>query len=136
MIFLIALLLSSSFNAPMTINISGIHKAEGQICLAIFNRADGFLKPEAVFLTKILPVRQNGAIEIALPELPAGWYAVSCFHDLNSNGKLDTNVFGIPTEPYGFSNGARPKFRAPLWEESRFWHKPGGKSPAIRLETW
>jgi hypothetical protein len=27
-------------------------------------------------------------------------------HDENCNGELDTNLFGIPTEGYGFSSGA------------------------------
>jgi uncharacterized protein (DUF2141 family) len=133
---LLILLLFLRSNTPMTVNISGIHTTKGQICLAVFNRADGFLKPEAVYMTKILPVRQNGTVDVSFPELPDGWYAISCFHDLNGNGKLDTNLFGIPTEPYGFSNGARPKFRAPTWEEARFWYQPNGKNPCIRLETW
>jgi hypothetical protein len=27
-------------------------------------------------------------------------------HDENCNGELDSNIFGIPTEGYGFSSGA------------------------------
>ena len=30
--------------------------------------------------------------------IPAGTYAVACFHDENKNGKCDTGLFGIPTE--------------------------------------
>ncbi len=37
-------------------------------------------------------------------KLPYGWYAVSVVHDQNKNNKLDSNLFGIPKEPYGFSN--------------------------------
>ncbi|HRD53082.1 MAG TPA: DUF2141 domain-containing protein, partial [Flavobacteriales bacterium] len=45
--------------------------------------------------------------------LPAGPHAVKVFHDVNANGKLDTNKIGIPNEPYGFGNDARGRFGPP-----------------------
>jgi uncharacterized protein (DUF2141 family) len=36
-----------------------------------------------------------------------GRYAAIAFPDENSNGKLDRNFLGLPTEPYGFSNNAQ-----------------------------
>lgn len=49
--------------------------------------------------------------------ITAGTYAVSVFHDENSNGKLDTKFMGIPREGVGASNDAKghlgpPKFDA------------------------
>jgi uncharacterized protein (DUF2141 family) len=41
------------------------------------------------------------------PGVAPNTYAVSVFHDENSNGKLDTNFMGIPREGVGASNGAR-----------------------------
>ena len=49
-------------------------------------------------------------------ELPAGVYAVGVFHDLNANNRLDTNLFGIPTEQFGFSNNAVGHFGPPSFE--------------------
>ncbi len=46
-------------------------------------------------------------------DLPAGRYALSLFHDENGNGKLDSNVAGIPIERYGFSRDARGRMGAP-----------------------
>jgi uncharacterized protein (DUF2141 family) len=34
-------------------------------------------------------------------------------HDENRNGELDTNMFGIPKEGYGFSSGAKVTMSAP-----------------------
>ncbi len=36
--------------------------------------------------------------------LPPGEYAVCLYQDENSDGKLNTGAFGIPKEPFGFSN--------------------------------
>ena len=38
--------------------------------------------------------------------LPAGDYAAKAFHDVDGNGEMATNPFGMPTEPYAFSNNA------------------------------
>lgn len=48
-----------------------------------------------------------------------GIYAVAVHHDANTNGKMDTNFFGIPKEGYGISNDPRPRFRAPRFDEAR-----------------
>jgi uncharacterized protein (DUF2141 family) len=68
-------------------------------------------------------------------ELPEGTYAVAVYQDLNQNAQLDSNVFGIPTEPYGFSNNVRPKLRAPSFDETRFAFFDN-MSVNIRLEKW
>jgi uncharacterized protein (DUF2141 family) len=48
---------------------------------------------------------------------------------------LDTNLFGVPQEPYGFSNNVRPKFRAPNFEEAKIQVKEQ-KYISIKLESW
>ena len=120
--------------ATMRLQFSNIDAAQGSIYLAVYDKRHKFLDETAVLFQKVIPVVQSGNLEIALPELPAGTYAISCFHDVNGNGKLDTNFLGIPTEPYGFSNNARPKFRAPNWEEAKFDWQPGAEMLRIRLE--
>ena len=53
-------------------------------------------------------------------DLPYGRYAISLYHDKNSNGKLDKNVMGIPREAYAFSNNARGSFGKPDWDAVNF----------------
>lgn len=43
--------------------------------------------------------------------------AVTAYQDLNGNGKLDANVFGIPSEPWGASGTPKP-MSAPTWESA------------------
>ncbi len=52
--------------------------------------------------------------------LPAGEYAIALFQDLNENGALDSNILGIPSEPYGFSNNARGKFGPAKFTQAAF----------------
>jgi uncharacterized protein (DUF2141 family) len=52
--------------------------------------------------------------------LPPGTYAITAFHDLDGDGRMNTNPFGQPIEPYAFSNNARGNMGPAVWDEARF----------------
>lgn len=52
--------------------------------------------------------------------LPARTYAISVYQDENSNGEIDYNVFGAPTEGYGASNNRLPATSAANFDDSSF----------------
>ena len=52
--------------------------------------------------------------------LPAGEYAAKAFHDVDGDGEMDANPFGMPTEPYGFSNNAVGNMGPASWDRARF----------------
>ena len=52
--------------------------------------------------------------------LPPGDYALRAFHDVNGDGQMNTNPFGMPTEPFAFSNNAVGNMGPASWERARF----------------
>ena len=124
------------FAPELQVEFSNIREAKGNLYIAVYDQEGAFLKTGQVRSKKIVPITQIGSMKISLGNLPPGKYALSCFHDLNGNGALDTNWMGIPNEPYGFSKNARPKFRAPKWGEAAFDLLESGGTIAVRLEKW
>jgi len=61
---------------------------------------------------------QGESLHFTFKDLPAGSYAVLLTHDENDNGKLDTNLVGMPIEGYGFSNNPQV-MRKPTFDEAR-----------------
>ncbi len=57
---------------------------------------------------------------ISILNLKPGKYAVRFYHDENLNGVMETNMFGKPTEGYGFSNNVTGKFGPPPFEKWLF----------------
>lgn len=57
--------------------------------------------------------------------VPPGAYGISAYHDENKNGKLDTNVFGMPVEDYCASRDARGTFSAPRFDDAKFDYHGG-----------
>ena len=102
-----------------SIEVASIEKGEGEIYIALFKPESKFPQAGHQFAGKIIPVSSRKSV-IAEFNLPAGEYAVALFQDLNGNKKLDTNFFGIPKEPYAFSNNIKPKFSAPKFEDCKF----------------
>ncbi len=102
------------------ISLEGLKEESGSIALMIFNKEDGFPDDRSKAVLK-RQVKLNGKIkEIEIPELPAGRYAISLIHDVNNNEKLDKNLMGIPTEPFGFS-GNKSIFKGlPSFDEAAF----------------
>lgn len=114
----------------LNLEIKNIKNKKGKIRITVFDNQKDFLKKGEEIPVK---VNQTGSIKVNLDDLPFGTYAISIFHDLNNNGKLDVNFFGIPEEPYGFSNNIRPRFRAPKYNESEFTFDREGQSMDIKL---
>jgi uncharacterized protein (DUF2141 family) len=64
--------------------------------------------------------------------LPAGDYGVKAFHDVNGNGRMDANPFGMPTEPYAFSNNAVGNMGPAGWDRAHF-SVDGATAQTIRI---
>lgn len=102
----------------LTIDIRGIKKAEGKVMVGIFRKKDDFPKMKGNYKYLIVPAK-SPAVEVTI-DLPSDTYAVGVFHDANSNGYMDKNIVGYPTEIYGFSRNARGKFSSPDFEQAAF----------------
>lgn len=81
---------------------------------------------------KIIEVKSLGKHRVEFDVEP-GTYAVSMYHDLNSNEKLDKNLVGYPKEPFGFSNNFRPVFSGPKFKDCAFTHSERGTTISIKL---
>jgi uncharacterized protein (DUF2141 family) len=59
-------------------------------------------------------------MSVRLGPVPHGRYAISAWYDRNSNGKMETNRWGAPTEPTGNSRGAVGRMGPPKFEDAAF----------------
>ena len=105
-------------SSSLTVRITGLKDEDGEVLVGLYNTKAGF-ESENDVMGRTVPV--NARTEsVTFNGIPAGDYALKVFHDEDSDGKLDTGLMGIPSEPYGFSNDASDPFSAPEWEETMF----------------
>lgn len=112
--------LGTATASELTVKISGLDSTEGIVGCALFaaGEAERFPSDGAETQKSIEP--DIDGVVCRFEDVVAGRYAVSVSHDLNRNGKVDTRAFGIPKEPWGVSNGVRPRLRAPRFEKAAF----------------
>lgn len=101
--------------ATLEVEVTGIAEAKGSVLVGVFNSKGEWLK-KAITGSKV--AAKLGRVILVIENLPEGEYALSVIHDLNENGKLDSNAIGIPKEPYGFSNDAAGNFGPPSYEKA------------------
>jgi uncharacterized protein (DUF2141 family) len=117
--------------ADLTVQIGPIKVQQGQVLVGVFHSTDTFLKAP---LQKIVAKAEGASCTAVFKGLEPGDYAVSVHHDVNDNGKLDTNFLGIPSEPYGFSNDAMGSMGPPSFYQAKFSVQAAGHSLQIKLK--
>ncbi|MFN7180528.1 DUF2141 domain-containing protein [Hyphomonas sp.] len=114
----------------LTIDITNIKTAKGKVYAALFD-ANGFAANKS--LQGVAAEVAGDTVRISFEGVAPGTYGVKLYHDVNGNGKLDRNLIGMPSEPYGFSNDAPVRMGPPRWADAAFEYSAGGAVQTITL---
>jgi uncharacterized protein (DUF2141 family) len=116
---LLALAAASTQAASLEVTIHGLKQNQGFVMLALYDQGSVWLRGKPLKATRI-SVSADGSLTHVFDDLPEDSdVALSVFHDVNGNGRMDTNPMGMPIEPYGFSNDAVGHFGPPKFEAAR-----------------
>jgi len=102
-----------SSTGTLTVVISNFRNSEGFAMVALSNSKQSYEQGADLAFAKKKGKIENAVCQVVFKDLPYGDYAVSLYHDENSNAEMDTNSMGIPKESYAFSNNARGMFGKP-----------------------
>ncbi|MBO0932880.1 DUF2141 domain-containing protein [Fibrella aquatilis] len=98
--------------------IEGVQPTKGgELTVGIF-RKDNFPKVGKQFVGTEKPAT-TARIQVLFADVPVGDYGVVAFQDIDKNKLLKSNFLGFPTEPIGFSRGAKIKFGPPAFEDAK-----------------
>ena len=121
---------SKKTSLTLTIEVASFENTKGVLRVCVTDQKDDFLKSCA--FSKIVTV-EDDTVSLKIENIEKGNYAVSVYHDENNNGILETGgVFGIPLEPYGFSNNPNMTF-GPSYKKSVF-KMTSDKNISIKLK--
>jgi uncharacterized protein (DUF2141 family) len=111
--------LNSFAQFTLKVKVHSIQNTNGQIELSIYNDPKVF--PEVGKTYKIARIDPKGSeVVYEFTNLPAGEYAIATFHDENNDKECNTNLIGVPTEAFAFSNDFRPFLSAPDFSDCAF----------------
>ena len=100
----------------ISVEILNVTSDKGKIVYGIYTKDSFMKKPTFSKTAKI----KDGKSVVTFTDIPAGEYAVICFHDKNDNDKMDFETNGMPQEDYGVSNNKVNPFGPPVWNDGKF----------------
>lgn len=106
------------------VEVHNVRPQQGMLMVAAYTDAETYNK-KPLTLMQLRPDQDRVHFEVCGATGPA--LALSVFQDLDGNQKLDTNLIGIPSEPWGAS-GKPSSFEAPRWETTQV---PVGAQPVV-----
>ena len=98
--------------------ITNINTLKGTIEIGVFNNSKYFLEEGKEYNTYSIEVTSDTAF-ILLKDFKKDNYAFAIYHDINSDKKCNLSFFGIPKEPYAFSNNYRPILSKPSFNDCK-----------------
>lgn len=104
----------------LKITIGGLKDAKSTILIGVYRKQDGFPDSDKKPFKGYNIKPENKSAVATITDLEYGEYAIAIYQDKNSDSKLNTGMFGIPKEPYAFSNNFKPKFSGPKYDDCKF----------------
>ena len=92
----------------------------GMVMVALYASASAFDGGSARPVAATAVSASGSRVVATFENLPAGDYAMKAFHDVNGDGEMNTNPFGMPVEPYAFSNNAVGNMGPARWSAAHF----------------
>jgi uncharacterized protein (DUF2141 family) len=116
----------------LEVAFTGIEVHKGAIMMGVYGSEDAYNKGVSMNGARI--VADKADVAAMIEGLPAGRYAIKAFHDIDGDGKMSSNPFGMPTEPFAFSNDAKGAMGPASWADAAFDVKAGGTKISITIK--
>ena len=115
--------------ATLTLTVTSIAEHKGALMIGVYDQAGYDTDVQVAGVT--VPV--SGDTATTTFELPPGQYGIKMFHDVDGDGKMGTNPFGMPIEPFAFSNNAPAQFGPAKWDAAAFTVEAPASTTTIKL---
>ncbi len=117
-------------SCTLTLELTDLDSDEGQLMVGLYDTAGNWLSKN--YKGELISII-DGRATVIFKDIPYGVYAASAVHDKDKNNKLNTGMFGIPSEPYASSRGAKGRFGPPKWEDAKFELNTAAQTETIKF---
>ena len=118
--------------ADLRVTVDNLEPDTGHLMVALYDSEAAFDARDGAVEAIRKPVSDD-RVALTFTGLDAGDYAIAAFQDLNGDGELDTNLVGMPREPWGFSRDASGGMGPPDFGDAAFPVDGEAVDTSIRL---
>lgn len=118
--------------AKLEVAFTGIEVQKGAVMFGVYDSEDAYNKGTSINGARV--VADKADLAATIEGLPAGRYAIKAFHDIDGDGQMSSNPFGMPTEPFAFSNNAKGAMGPATWADAAFDVNAGATKITITIK--
>ncbi len=119
--------------ASLKVEFTGIKDKQGTVLGVLFASEEAY-NGKGAPVRPIMIAADNAAVATTIDGLAPGTYAIKVFHDIDGDNKMGTNPYGMPTEPFAFSNNAQGNMGPAKWADAKFEVKAGANQHSIVIQ--
>jgi uncharacterized protein (DUF2141 family) len=119
-------------SATLSLTFTGIETQQGAVMGVIFDSEDAY-NGKGAPVRQIMVTADKAEVAAQFAGLAPGKYAIKLFHDIDGDMKMGTNPFGMPIEPFAFSNNAVGNMGPAKWADAAFEVKAGDNTHSITI---
>lgn len=124
----------SPSRGDITVVITNIRNADGEILISLYDKAEGFPKDRsAIIRTAAIPAEPSGQVTTVFGDLPYGDYAIAVLHDEDASQDMTFGAFHLPKEGYCFSNNVKVRFKPPKFKKAKFTLNGDNVTQTLRM---
>ncbi|MEO0057712.1 MAG: hypothetical protein RIT17_1185 [Pseudomonadota bacterium] len=117
----------------LEVQFEGIEFPTGQVMLSLYDSEAAHDSGGQPLQAAAVKVEGDKAVA-RFTGLEPGSFAIKAFHDVDGDGKMGTNPFGMPIEPFAFSNNAAAQGGPARWQAASFAVAPGANQISITIK--
>lgn len=117
----------------LTVTFQGLKARTGSVMMTLAGSEDAY-GDKASGAGQAMIAATGETASATFKGLAPGRYAVKAFHDVNGDGKMGANPFGMPTEPFAFSNNAHGNMGPAKWADASFEVTAGANTQTIDID--
>jgi uncharacterized protein (DUF2141 family) len=118
----------------ITVVITNLRNADGEVLISLYNKAEGFPKDRSTIIrSAAIPADASGRVTTVFEDLPYGDYAVAVLHDEDGSNDMTFGALHLPKEGYCFSNNVKVVFKAPKFEKAKFMLDGDNVTQTLRM---
>ena len=120
-------IINSQEKLSITATVVNVTSSDGKVGFALYDKENFLKKPILASNVDIV----DGKSTVTFKDVTPGDYAIVCYHDKNSNDKMDFATNGMPLEDYGSSNNIM-NFGPPTFDNAKF--KVSDKNVSLEIK--
>ena len=119
-------------HTPLTLIVKNLKSSTAPVVIGVYGPNNKFLDTKDQM--KEYRFTPNGTtLNTKINDLKYGKLAMALYQDMNSDGKINKNFVGVPTEPYAFSNDYKPVIRQPKFKECEFTYDASSNTVTVEM---